>query len=191
VAVASSLPIASGPFRYSDITSTLPPSASELDAGWPERDATRRAPPRRDEVGPFTVSELFLPCIVLPGLTFGLLYLWPFIEQRVTGDRRAHQVLDRPRDRPGRTALGVATLTFYVVLFLAGSQDVIAQKTGWPVTDVLWTLRVAVLVVPLAAALLSHELACDLRDGSAPPAPADPSADDELAGAPLDLVEGR
>ena len=45
---------------------------------------------------------------------------WPFLEARVTGDHAEHHLLDRPRERPVRTALGVATLVFYAVLTLAG-----------------------------------------------------------------------
>ena len=90
---------------------------------------------RSDSAGPWrihlfghTISEVFWPGVVLPGITFGLLYLWPFIEARVTHDRDSHHLLDRPRDRPVRTAIGTGVLAFYIVLFVAGSQDIIAQK---------------------------------------------------------------
>ena len=45
-------------------------------------------------------------------------------------DRAEHHLLDRPRDRPVRTAIGVGVLTFYTVLTLAGGQDIIAQHLG-------------------------------------------------------------
>ena len=67
----------------------------------------------------YTISELFWPGIVLPGVTFALLYAWPFIEARVTGDRLEHHLLDSPRERPVRTAIGVGVLTFYIVLVVA------------------------------------------------------------------------
>ena len=86
---------------------------------------------------------------MLPGITFGLLYLWPFIEARITGDHHDHELLDRPRDRPVRTAIGTGVLTFYVVLFFAGSQDIIAQHLGVDVTTVNRTFRVLLFVVPV------------------------------------------
>ncbi len=39
-----------------------------------------------------------------PGITFMLLYVWPWIEARFTKDHEEHHLLDRPRDRPVRTA---------------------------------------------------------------------------------------
>ncbi len=47
-----------------------------------------------------------------------------------------------------RTAFGVAVLTFYVVLFVAGSQDVIATTFDVSVFTVLWTLRILLIVAP-------------------------------------------
>ena len=68
----------------------------------------------------------------------------------------------RPRDRPVRTALGVGVLAFYVVLFVAGGQDLIAQGLNVSIVPVTWTLRIALLVVPLAAAALTYKICHDL-----------------------------
>ena len=45
--------------------------------------------------------------MIIPGVIFGALALVPWIERRLTGDDREHHLLDRPRDAPHRTALGV------------------------------------------------------------------------------------
>jgi ubiquinol-cytochrome c reductase cytochrome b subunit len=134
--------------------------------GWVE-GAMRLAGPWRVELGPVTISEVFWPAILLPGVTFALLYAWPFLERRLTRDIAAHHVLERPRDRPARTALGVAVLTFYIVLFVAGSQDIIAQKTGLSLDAVLTTLRVLVFALPALTALLTYRFCVDLRAGEA------------------------
>ena len=47
------------------------------------------------------IPNPFFPGVLLPGLTFGLLYAWPFLEARVTGDHAEHHLLDRPRRRAG------------------------------------------------------------------------------------------
>ena len=86
--------------------------------------------------------------MLLAGLTFALLYAWPFLEARVTGDHAEHHLLDRPRQRPVRTALGAATITFYVVLFLGGAADVLAATFGLSVNAILWTFRFLVLLLP-------------------------------------------
>jgi hypothetical protein len=92
--------------------------------GWLE-GALRLMPPWRLHLWGWTVSEVFWPAVVLPLTTFLLLWSYPFLERWWTGDRLYHNLLDRPRDRTGRTAIGVAAFTFYAVLTVAGAQAVL------------------------------------------------------------------
>ena len=147
-----------GPFEPSAVTTASQP---DWYMGWVE-GALRLFPAWRIHLFGYTISELFWPAVVLPGLTFGLLYVWPFLEARVTRDRVDHHLLDRPRYRPIRTAIGIGALTFYVVLFVAGAQDIGAQKFGVPVPTVTWTLRILVLLLPPLTALLARKLCHDL-----------------------------
>jgi ubiquinol-cytochrome c reductase cytochrome b subunit len=147
-----------GPFEPAAVTTASQP---DWYMGWVE-GAMRLFPAWRLDIFGYTVSELFWPGVVLPGLTFGLLYAWPFLEARVTGDRGVHHVLDRPRHRPVRTAIGIGALTFYIVLFIAGAQDIVAQKLGVGVPTVMWTLRAMLLVLPPFAALVALKLCHDL-----------------------------
>jgi ubiquinol-cytochrome c reductase cytochrome b subunit len=94
------------------------------------------------------VPNAFFPAILLPGITFTVLMLWPFIEQRITGDTREHNILDRPRDRARHTALGAAVLSFYFVLFGASATDVLANYLSLSLNFVLWAFRIAIFVVP-------------------------------------------
>src|SRR5204863_9418666 len=66
---------------------------------------------------PFWGGALF-PLVVM-----SLLLAWPWVERRVTGDRRFHNVLDRPRDAPWRTAIGAAVWTWVVPVSMAGPAD--------------------------------------------------------------------
>src|SRR3954462_12748528 len=52
-----------------------------------------------------TIPALFWPTVVLPGILFTLAGAYPFIEARMTKDRKAHHLLQRTRDVPVRTAL--------------------------------------------------------------------------------------
>ena len=115
----------------------------------------------------YEIPNPFFPAVLLAGITFGLLYAWPFLEARVTGDRAEHHLCDRPRQRPVRTALGVATLSFYVICFFGGASDVLSSTFGLSVNAVLWTFRVALIVVPPISAATSYRLCRDLaaRDG--------------------------
>jgi ubiquinol-cytochrome c reductase cytochrome b subunit len=160
-----------GPYDPAAVTTAAQP---DWYMGWLE-GALRLAGPWRVEIGGYTISEVFWPAVLLPAVTFGLLYLWPFIEGWWTRDnRREHQVLQRPRDHPKRTALGVGVLAFYVVLFVAGSQDIIAQKTGASLNVVLITLRVLLFVVPVVVALFTYRMCVDLRAGGGEPYSANP-----------------
>jgi ubiquinol-cytochrome c reductase cytochrome b subunit len=152
-----------GPFEPAAVTTAAQP---DWYVGWLE-GALRVFPPWEVRAWGHTIANPFFPGVLLPGLTFGALYAWPFLEARVTGDRGAHELLDRPRDRPVRTAIGVGVLAFYVVLLLAGGQDIVAERLRISITSVLHAFQIGLLVVPLAAALLAYKLAKDLRDSDA------------------------
>jgi ubiquinol-cytochrome c reductase cytochrome b subunit len=92
--------------------------------------------------------NVLLPTQVLPGVLFTLLALYPFIEAKLTGDKGYHNILDRPRDRPVRTALGTMSITFYLVLLLAGGNDIIASIFHLSINQITYTLRAALFVLP-------------------------------------------
>jgi ubiquinol-cytochrome c reductase cytochrome b subunit len=92
--------------------------------------------------------NVFIPAVLVPALFFVLMFAYPFFEQWVTGDRRPHQVLDRPRNAPTRTGLGVAIVTSGVIIELAGGDDVIAQHLYMSVEGLIWGLRVGFFVLP-------------------------------------------
>jgi ubiquinol-cytochrome c reductase cytochrome b subunit len=149
-----------GPFRPAVVSTAAQP---DWYVGWLE-GALRIMPAWEVRAFGHTLANVFFPGILLPGVTFGLLYAWPFLEQRVTKEGAAeHHLLDRPRDRPVRTALGVATLTFYVVLLVAGAQDIVAQKLDVSIVVVTHTLQVLLFALPLACALLAYKLCRDLQ----------------------------
>jgi ubiquinol-cytochrome c reductase cytochrome b subunit len=115
----------------------------------------------------FEIPNPFFPGVLLAGVTFALLYAWPFLEARVTGDYAEHHILDRPRQRPLRTALGTATLSFYVICFAGGAADVLASTFGLSVNAILWTFRILLLAVPPAVGWVTYRLCKELsaRDG--------------------------
>src|SRR4051812_32508649 len=148
-----------GPFSPSAVSTAAQP---DWYMGWIE-GALRIMPPAYVDLGPYALSEIFWPAILLPTITFALLYLWPFIERRVTHDDAEHQILDRPSQRPVRTALGVVVLTFYSVLLLAGAQDLWAQMFDVSLSTVLWTFRIAVFVLPVILGAFTYKLCRDLE----------------------------
>lgn len=112
----------------------------------------------------------FVPGIVVPGLLVTGLVLWPFIEARITGDRREHHLLDWPWETPMRTATGAAAIALFVVITIAGANDVIAIFLDVPIGDLTTTLRILVFVVPVVVWLLTYRLAWARRRGGPPEA---------------------
>jgi ubiquinol-cytochrome c reductase cytochrome b subunit len=168
-----------GPFKNSAVSTAAQP---DWYVGWLE-GALRIMPPAFLKIGPYSISEVFWPAVLLPGLTFAALYLWPFLERWVTHDHREHELLDRPSERPVRTALGVAVLTFYVVLLLAGGQDIWADLLDVGLTSVLWTFRVLVFVAPVLLGLFTWKVCRDLERGR------HAEKQEELAEVPIALNE--
>ncbi|WP_369220821.1 cytochrome bc complex cytochrome b subunit [Streptomyces sp. R39] len=105
------------------------------------------------------IWNVLLPAVVLPALLFAVLYAYPFVEQRLTGEGRQEQHFsERPRERPVRTGLGVAGVTCYGLLVLAGGNDVVAQTFRISVNALTWILRIALVVGPVAAFFVTRAL---------------------------------
>jgi ubiquinol-cytochrome c reductase cytochrome b subunit len=141
------------------------PSPSQPDwyAGWLE-GLLRLWPNWQFTIFGHTISELFLPGIVVPGAIFTLLALWPFLEARVTGDRGWHNFAERPRAHPFRSAVGAAGLGMFAILMLAGGNDVLAKYLGIEVDTLNVYLRWGLFVVPGASGTITFLVCRDLRD---------------------------
>ena len=74
--------------------------------------------------------EVFFPAIIFPGLVFNVAFGWPLLERWFTGDNEIHNLLDRPRDRPKRTAFGASFFAMLFVIFGASP-----PPTSWPTTS--------------------------------------------------------
>jgi ubiquinol-cytochrome c reductase cytochrome b subunit len=126
--------------------------------------ALRLMPPIEPSVFGYTIfPNPFFGGLLVPTVVFGFLYLWPVIERRVTGDRAVHNLLDRPRDNPWRTAIGAAVFTFIVLIFLAGAADRIFVSFGIDYGTQVWIFRVALFVLPAIVYLLTKRICEELR----------------------------
>jgi ubiquinol-cytochrome c reductase cytochrome b subunit len=66
----------------------------------------------------------------------------------MTGDKREHHLLDRPRNAPNRTALGAMSLAFILVVLLNGGNDLIATHFHLSINSIMWFTRIGVIVIP-------------------------------------------
>ncbi|MFI6061124.1 cytochrome bc complex cytochrome b subunit [Streptomyces sp. NPDC051286] len=152
-----------GPYRADQVSGNAQP---DWYVGFLE-GALRLMPPWETNIAGHTIMwNVFIPALLLPGVVFTVLFLYPFFEKWVTGDRREHHLCDRPRNRPTRTGLGVAAIIFYAVLLVAGGNDVVAFSFRVSVQVMTWILRVALIAAPLLAFALTKRLclALQMRD---------------------------
>jgi len=104
------------------------------------------------------IPEVFFPAVVFPGLLIVVLYLYPFLEEALTRDRRSHNVLRIPTQHPFNTALGCAVFSCLVLLEFAGADDVLAMASSGSVVALRLLFRVLVFVVPIAIGVVVYAL---------------------------------
>ncbi|MEU0285699.1 ubiquinol-cytochrome c reductase cytochrome b subunit [Streptomyces sp. NPDC006147] len=159
-AVAQINPIWSyGPFRPDHVS-----AGSQPDWYMGVADGFLRVMPgwEIDFWGHTLALDNFLPLLV-GVLLFLAMGAYPFLEAWVTGDDRDQHLLDRPRNRPVRTALGAAWLSVYTVALIGAANDVIATHLHVSVNAVTWTVRVALFVAPPAVFVVTKRWALGLQ----------------------------
>jgi ubiquinol-cytochrome c reductase cytochrome b subunit len=106
--------------------------------------------------------NILLPMIVGVGFLV-VVALYPFLEAWVTGDKREHHVLDRPRNAPTRTAIGAAGVTFYAALWAGASTDLIATNFLMSMNNVLTSIQIILIVGPIVAYIITKRVCLSLQ----------------------------
>jgi ubiquinol-cytochrome c reductase cytochrome b subunit len=130
----------------------------------------RLMPPLELQIADYTVvPNPFFGGILFPGIVFGILYAWPFIGRRLFDDDRKHNLLDRPRDNPRRTALVAAFMTWVGIIFVAGATDRLYFRSFISYEAQVWFFRGAAFIVPVIAYFATRAIARRLqRSGQHP-----------------------
>lgn len=105
---------------------------------------------------------VFIPFSLFPLILLAL-GVYPFIEAWITGDKREHHILDRPRNMPVRTGLGAAWLSLYAVLLIGGGNDIVATHLHLSINLITWFVRVAVFVVPVVTYMVTKRICLGLQ----------------------------
>ncbi len=108
------------------------------------------------------VLGVFIPLVLFP-LVLAAIAVYPFIESWVTGDKREHHILDRPRNAPTRTAFGVAWVTIYMVTLVGGGNDLWATHFHLSINAVTWFVRIFFFVGPVIAFLVTKRICLGLQ----------------------------
>lgn len=103
-----------------------------------------------------------VPLLVVAGY-FGLLIVYPYVEAWVNQDREPHNVLDRPRNVPVRTGIGVAGALFYGILWGAASADIVSTEFGVSFESVITALQVLLVVGPPLAFDVTRRICIGLQ----------------------------
>ncbi|MGH3001702.1 MAG: cytochrome bc1 complex cytochrome b subunit [Gaiellaceae bacterium] len=111
------------------------------------------------------VPNPFWGGVVFPGIVFTFLFAWPILERKATGDYGFHNVLDRPRDAPWRTAIGVWMLSWVVLIFFAGGADRVDVLFNISYTSQIWFYRVAIWIVPTLLSIAAYWACKGLQAG--------------------------
>jgi ubiquinol-cytochrome c reductase cytochrome b subunit len=141
-----------GPYTAWDSTTSAQP---DWYMGWLE-GAVRLFPGWDIQIGSFVLPAVFWPAVVLPGLIFTPLFLWPWLDGMALRDHGFYNVLNLPSERPGRAAIGAGFVTFLSVLLVAGGNDVFASVFGLDLLVFQRTLQVLVIVLPPIVALFTY-----------------------------------
>ncbi|MTK31173.1 cytochrome b [Nocardia seriolae] len=161
--------IMGGVFQINPIWNLGPYNPSQVSAGsqpdfymmWTDGMA-RLMPPWELYLGRYTVPAPFWVALIM-GLVFTVLIAYPWIEKRLTGDTARHNLLQRPRDVPVRTAIGAMAIAFYMVLTLACVNDILSLKFDISLNATTWFFRIALLLAPPLAYFVAYRFCIGLQ----------------------------
>ncbi|TXH43319.1 MAG: ubiquinol-cytochrome c reductase cytochrome b subunit [Actinobacteria bacterium] len=149
-----------GPYTPDQVTAGSQP---DWYIGWLE-GALRMMPNWETVIWGWTISwNILIPSVVVPGIIFTAMALYPYLEAWVTGDKREHNLLDRPRNAPVRTAIGAMGLSFYVLLWIGGGNDLIARFFDMSLNSITWFLRFAIFIIPPIVFVITKRFCLSLQ----------------------------
>jgi ubiquinol-cytochrome c reductase cytochrome b subunit len=185
-----------GPFEPSQSTNGAQP---DWYLGW-LIGALRLMPGWEPHIGHYTlIPNAFWGGAFFPLVVFGFLFIWPTLERRITGDYGYHHLLDRPRDVPWRTAVGVGFFTWVGMIFFAGSSDRVFVQTNIDYESQIHVYQALVFVLPLVTAFVAKRVceqllrseAHPLRGPGGGPVRRTPAGGFEAVGEPRGQSSGR
>ena len=170
--VAGILVLLSGIFQINPIWNLGPYDPSKVSAGvqpdfymgfldgmvriWPAWEI-------RNLFGHYMVPAVFFPSILAATVLMMLVMAYPWIERAFTKDKAMHNILQRPRDVPVRTSLGVAFLAFYIVNLMNGANDLFAYKLDISLNVMTWAGRICTIVLPVISYIITYRLCLGLQ----------------------------
>lgn len=107
--------------------------------------------------------NIFLGSLVLLPMVWLICGAYPFVEAWVTGDKREHHLLDRPRNAPVRTAVGASAISIYLFLAMASVNDILAIKLNLSINDLTMLFRAMFFIAPVITFIVVKRLCLSLQ----------------------------
>jgi ubiquinol-cytochrome c reductase cytochrome b subunit len=148
-----------GPYNPAQVSAASQP---DWYVGWLD-GSTRLWPAWEIYLGNYMIPASFWPTMVIPAMMFALAFAYPGIERKLTKDNASHNLLQRPRDVPVRTGLGMMAISFMFVLLLSGGNDVIAYTFDISLNATTWAGRIGLLLLPPIAYYLTYRICLGLQ----------------------------
>jgi ubiquinol-cytochrome c reductase cytochrome b subunit len=150
-----------GPYNPSQVSAGSQP---DFYMGWSDGMA-RLWPAWEFTIGDYTIPATFIPTAMFLPVIFVLAGAYPAIERRFTKDNALHNLLQRPRDVPVRTSLGVMAIAFYFVLLVSSANDWFAYFFDVSLNATTWMGRIGLLVIPPIAYWVTYRICLGLQRG--------------------------
>jgi len=116
-------------------------------------------------IGHFTlIPNPFWGGALFPLLVLAVLALFPWAERKLTGDYRTHNLIERPRYAPNRTAFGAAFLTWVFLVFVFGSADRLFVLFDLSYNTQLYIFRIGIWVVPALLFFLVRRICLERQE---------------------------
>lgn len=118
----------------------------------------RAVPPIEFTLLGATINTVFIAGALIPGIMFGLLIAYPFLERKVYKLEGDWHVLTNPLDIPLRAAMVIGTFSFVLLASANATNDILSRMTGITIETLVFVFRGAMLLVPplLAGGLYLH-----------------------------------
>src|SRR5690625_4817182 len=94
---------------------------------------------------------------------FAVMFIYPFFEAWLLKDKREHHILDRPRNNPTRTAIGVAGVIFYCNMWAAASGDIVAVFFQMSLNDMIYIFRAVFFLGPIIGYIITKRMCIALQ----------------------------
>ncbi|MEU6643858.1 cytochrome bc complex cytochrome b subunit [Saccharomonospora sp. NPDC046836] len=168
--VTGAVALMSGLFQINAVWNLGPYNPSQVSAGsqpdwylaWAD-GILRIWPAWELYIGNYTVPPVFFAGAIGMGILFTVLIAYPFIERKLSKDTGHHNLLQRPRDAPVRTSLGVMAITFFMVIEMSGFNDIIAYTFDISLNATTWAGRIGVLLAPPLAYFITYRICLGLQ----------------------------